>query len=176
MKMIVGLGNPLPEYETTYHNVGMLAVEYIAKELEKNGVSLAFKPHKGLFKYASAGDVALVLPLTFMNESGAAVKEAMKKFGASAADLVVIHDESDMSVGAYKMSSGRNAAGHKGAQSIMDALRSKEFLRIRIGIREKNEKKRKKASEFVLKTIKPKDLKALQEVFEKIARELFTSR
>lgn len=172
-KIIVGLGNPLPEYEATYHNVGMLAIEYLANGLQKNGVPLAFKSHKSLFKYALTDDVALVLPLTFMNESGRAVREAMKKFGGAAKNLIVIHDESDMAIGTYKISSGRNAAGHKGAQSIMDALKSKEFLRVRIGIRQANERKRKKASEFVLKAIRPKDLDVLRKIFEKIAREIF---
>jgi len=164
-KIIVGLGNPLPEYDATYHNVGMLALKHMANELKNGGEPLVFKPHKKLFEYALAGGTALVLPLTFMNESGTAVKEAMKKFGAAVKDLVVIHDESDLPVGTYKMSSERGAAGHKGAQSIMDALRSKEFLRVRIGIRDKNEKKRKKASEFVLKKITPKDMKTLRTVF-----------
>jgi PTH1 family peptidyl-tRNA hydrolase len=111
-------------------------------------------------------------PLTFMNESGVAVKEAMKKFGAAAEDLLVIHDESDLTVGDFKVSTGKNAAGHRGIQSIIDHIGTNEFQRVRIGIRPAREVVRKKASEFVLKQIAKKDRERLEEVFKKIIEEL----
>lgn len=157
-KLVIGLGNPSPEFEGTYHNVGAAAVRAIAHDAE-------FKRYKKLFTFAIMGDLAFVIPLTFMNESGAAAKEAMKKFGVSSKDLIVIHDESDLALGKYKISMGRGAAGHKGVQSIMDALRANDFTRIRIGIRDADEKKRKKASAFVLKKISAKDGKVLADVF-----------
>lgn len=158
MKVIVGLGNPGADYENTYHNAGALAVRTLAD-------GLAWKTHKKLFSYAMGGGTAFVIPLVFMNEAGRAVKEAAKKFGARPEDLTVMHDESDLPVGAYKISFGRGAAGHKGVQSVMDALRSGSFERVRIGIRNPRERKRKKAEEFVLRTITARDRKALEEVF-----------
>ncbi len=157
-KIVVGLGNPGPDYEDTYHNVGSMAVKAIARDL-------AWKPHKKLFMSASADDTSFVIPLTFMNESGKAVKEALKKIGAGAKDLIVIHDESDLPLGTYKISVGRGAAGHKGVQSIMDSLHAKDFTRIRIGVRDPKEKKRKKAEEFILKKISAKDVRVLKGVF-----------
>lgn len=171
--IIVGLGNPGAAFASTYHNVGKAALQKIAERLEQEGNAIAFKKYKGFFEYASASGTALVTPLTFMNESGAAVKEALKKFGAKPASLIILHDESDLPIGKYKWSAGRGAAGHKGVRSIMEALRTNDLTRIRIGIRAANETKRKKASEFVLKKITAKDQKTLDEVFGKIADELF---
>jgi PTH1 family peptidyl-tRNA hydrolase len=169
----VGLGNPGARFKNTYHNVGMLAVEYIAEELEEGGATIAWKTHKNLFNYALAADTALVIPLTFMNESGVAVKEALKRLSGAEHDLILIHDESDLTVGTYRISSGRNAAGHNGVQSTMDVLGTKNFTRVRIGIRGKNEVKRKKASEFVLKKIKPQDLALFLGVFKRISAEAY---
>ncbi len=157
-KIVVGLGNPGPEFENTYHNVGILALKKMAGSAE-------FKTYKHLFEYAEAQDTAFIAPLTFMNGAGAAVREALKKFGAKPKDLVVIHDDSDIPVGKYKISRERGSAGHKGVQSIMDALHTNDFTRIRIGIRAPNEVKRKKAEEFVLKKIRPADREVLEELF-----------
>jgi peptidyl-tRNA hydrolase, PTH1 family len=174
-KIIVGLGNPGKEYERTYHNAGAQALLTIAKEAAQesfSGEMLAFKKHKQYFVYAQAANLVFVLPLTFMNESGVAVKEALKKFGVDAPDLIVLHDESDLTVGTYKIAQGRGAAGHKGVQSIMDALESNDFTRVRIGIRPAREAHRKKAEEFVLAKIKPADEKELEKVFSIIAKEI----
>ncbi len=163
--IIVGLGNPGEEYATTYHNVGALALRTIAGAAE-------FKTHKALFLFATTGEAVFILPLTFMNESGVAVREAMKKLDAKPNDLIVIHDESDLSVGTYKISVGKNSAGHRGVQSIMDALHAKDFTRVRIGIRPANERRREKAGVFVLKNITAKDRKVFEKIFNEIAAQL----
>ncbi|MGC9599452.1 MAG: aminoacyl-tRNA hydrolase [Minisyncoccia bacterium] len=166
--ILVGIGNPGPEFENTYHNVGRAALATIARRLP-NGESLAWKTHKKLFRYAAHGTMVLVAPLTFMNESGRAVREAMKKFKAAPEDLVVVHDESDLPVGTYKISFGRGSAGNKGIQSIITTLRTNRFTRIRIGIREAGEKKHRKASAFVLVKITPKDRVVFDALFSAIA-------
>jgi peptidyl-tRNA hydrolase, PTH1 family len=177
--IIVGLGNPGAEFEATYHNVGKLALEaFVRLANEKAAAVGEFKTHKKLFAFAvakdaAAGYAAFVVPLVFMNESGAAVREAMKKCKAQPAALVVIHDDSDLPIGSYRISVGSGAAGHKGVQSVIDALHTADFTRIRIGIRPAREKTRKKASAFVLKKITQKDCAVLNTVFQKIAEELF---
>jgi PTH1 family peptidyl-tRNA hydrolase len=153
-KIVVGLGNPGKEYAGTFHNVGVLAMETLAA---LSG------------EWAGGAPPLFVAPTTFMNESGGAVRAAMKKFGARPEDLIVLHDESDLPLGDYKTSFGKNSAGHKGVQSIIDALGTKEFTRIRIGIRPPQERHRTKASSFVLKMIGARDRKILDGVFEKIA-------
>jgi len=153
-KIMVGLGNPGIEYEHTYHNAGFLMLESALTHL---GPSPEWKKYKRSFEYAEADGFVFVRPLTFMNASGNAVLEALKKFGLQPKDLIVVHDDSDITVGNYKISFARSSAGHKGVQSIIDTLKTNEFTRIRIGIRQPNEARRKKAGEFALKKISKKD-------------------
>lgn len=167
--LIIGLGNPGVEFENTYHNVGFLAVDAI---LANNEEPRPWKTHKKLFSYARARNLVFVKPLTFMNESGIAVKEALKKFGVPPEKLVVIHDESDLAIGNLKFSIGKNAAGHNGVQSIMNHIGTKEFQRIRIGVRPVRETARKKAGAFVLSSITIKDRATLAKVFEEIAKSV----
>ena len=113
-----------------------------------------------------------VKPLVFMNESGKAVALAAREFGAQPENIVVIHDDSDLTLGDFKVSFGKNAGGHKGVQSTIDALRSKNFTRIRIGIRPKTETRRKKAGAFVLAAITKKDNEILENVYKEIEEVL----
>jgi PTH1 family peptidyl-tRNA hydrolase len=160
-KIIVGLGNPGVEYEITYHNVGLLALQAFAPK----GV---WKKHANLFTYLATQDAVFIHPLTYMNESGKAVRAAIKKYNANAEELVVLHDESDLMTGDYKISVARNAAGHKGIQSIIDLLGTNAFTRIRIGIRSPREVIRKKAGDFALKPIAIADRKTFARVFTEI--------
>jgi len=171
IEIFVGLGNPGAAYEHTYHNVGTLALEKIFASRLADGEAPNWKSYKKLFLYAASPTAVFVKPLTFMNESGVAVSAALKKFGASPANLVVLHDESDLPIGNFKISTARNAAGHNGVQSIIDHLGTNAFTRIRIGIRPADEATRKKASDFVLKRITKKGEVILESVFEKIIRE-----
>jgi PTH1 family peptidyl-tRNA hydrolase len=110
-----------------------------------------------------------------MNESGRAVKDAMRTFGVNAKDIVVIHDDSDISVGMFKRAGGGGSAGHNGIRSIIEHLHTEDFARIRIGIRAANEVHRKKAGDFVLSPITADDKKIFEGVFEEI-RNTFTLR
>jgi len=174
--IILGLGNPGAEYEHTYHNAGALAVEQLAKAPGEGGEP-RWKAHKKLFVYFSnlqppTSNLIFIRPLVFMNESGLAAKEALKKFNAAPEDLAVIHDDSDLPLGEYKISRGQGSAGHKGVQSVIDHLGTSAFERIRIGIRERrteNGERRKQAGDFVLDQISTKDKKILEKVFEEIS-------
>lgn len=166
MTILVGLGNPGKEYENTYHNAGFLALESM---LPPTGADRgALKKYKKLFDFLETDSVVFVWPLTFMNDSGKAVREALKKFDGTAKDLVVVHDDSDLTIGHYKTSFARNSAGHNGVQSIIDALGTNAFTRVRIGIRPAMEKRRQKAGEFALKKITSGDQKKLADVFRTI--------
>jgi PTH1 family peptidyl-tRNA hydrolase len=168
--LIIGLGNPDPTLQNTYHNLGMLAVESLASDLSKEVKPVKFRANKGLFSYAKIGKQTFVKPLVFMNESGLAVKEAMRVFNAKPNNIVVIHDDSDITVGNVKYSSGGGSAGHKGISSIIQHINTNEFSRIRIGIRENNET-RKKAEEFVLSPITAKDHQVFKEIFSSLSLE-----
>ena len=105
-----------------------------------------------------------------MNDSGYPVNAACRVFGIKPDKLVVVHDDSDIALGKYKVSFGSRAAGHKGVQSIIDALGTAEFFRIRIGIRPDTEKR--KALSFVLKKITSAHAKTLEAVFATLCEEL----
>jgi PTH1 family peptidyl-tRNA hydrolase len=182
--LIIGLGNPDPALETTYHNVGALAVQWIAEHAAKNGNSatansnaaapaLKFRTHKDSFSYAKLDNNIFIRPLTYMNESGRAVKDAMRVFGASAENIIIIHDDSDIPVGEFKRVTGGGSAGHNGIKSIIDHLHTEDFSRIRIGIRAANEVHRKKAGDFVLSPISTANKKSFDAVFRKIRDRYF---
>lgn len=171
--LIIGLGNPDPELLNTYHNVGVLAVDRLAADAaEGSGAELKFRAHKDAFEYTKIGSRIFIRPLVYMNESGLAVHAALRAFGAGAKDIVILHDDSDIPVGEFKRAQGGSSAGHKGIASIIDHLHTEDFARIRIGIRAKDEVRRKKAGDFVLSPITPADKKIFEEVFQEISPSL----
>lgn len=165
IKLIVGLGNPGKEYERTYHNVGVMALEHIRRALE----GTPYETNKRTrFAWSRGEGLVFVKPLTYMNEAGTPVALANKLFKVPPRALLVIHDESDLALGTYRISFDRGAAGHRGVQSVIDALGTKAFFRIRIGIRPERERGRAQAGEFVLKTISNRDQGLLEEVLSDV--------
>ncbi|MBI2552006.1 aminoacyl-tRNA hydrolase [Candidatus Uhrbacteria bacterium] len=137
MKLIVGLGNPGKEYEKTRHNVGFLAVDGIARDLQfskwKMEKKLEAEVCRG-FIASCCEDVILAKPQTFMNNSGAAVKKLTVNYRLTTDDLLIVHDDLDLELGTLRLSYGSGSAGHNGVQSIIDALGTKDFWRLRVGI------------------------------------------
>jgi PTH1 family peptidyl-tRNA hydrolase len=134
VKLIVGLGNPGPEYETTPHNLGFLAIDRLAADLN---VAVRNRQCKALTARTQIGQEPVVLakPETFMNLSGMAVRELVRKLEIQPeSDLIVIQDELDFPFGTLRIHRARNSAGHNGIESIVDSLGTKDFLRIRIGV------------------------------------------
>lgn len=170
--LVVGLGNPGPRYTHTHHNLGFMAIDYLAKSLgQKPGL---FKK-TALFEYTKTDSFILVRPRTFMNDSGPAVRAAVhhflkKKSGLKGNfdQLLVIHDDSDIPVAKTKLVFGRGAAGHHGVSSIIQALGTKNFWRFRIGIR----KNTRRAGEFVLAPIAKKDQESFQSEFRGLKEKL----
>ncbi len=166
IRVVVGLGNPGEEYEHTYHNVGILFL----RELETMCEAVPKIHSLKKFEYSKIGSQVLARPCTFMNESGEAVREVLRFFKETPDHLLVVHDDSDLLLGTYKIDFGRGTAGHRGVASIIGLLHTKNFYRLRIGIRPPTLEggKRMKASEFVLKKIKKRDLETLSDVFRTI--------
>ena len=134
VKLIVGLGNPGIEYQFTPHNVGFLAVDRIASE---RGVEIRNRQCRALTARIQVGDelVLLAQPETYMNLSGVSVRELVAEYDAKPeADLIVIQDELDFPLGTLRIHTRRSSAGHNGIESIIDALGTQDFLRIRIGV------------------------------------------
>lgn len=134
MKLIVGLGNPGIEYQFTPHNSGFLAVDRIA---EQCGARVSNRRCRSLTAKARLGghDVLLAKPETYMNLSGMAVGELVREFEVDPAeDLIVLYDELDLPLGTLRIRRRGSSAGHNGVESIIGALGTNEFVRVRLGI------------------------------------------
>jgi PTH1 family peptidyl-tRNA hydrolase len=134
VKLIVGLGNPGIEYQFTPHNLGFLVVDQIA---QRCAVRVSNRHCRSLTAKASvAGEpVLLAKPETYMNLSGLAVRELVEEYEIEPAkDLIVIHDELDFPLGTMRIRQRGSSAGHNGMESVIGALGTQEFLRIRLGV------------------------------------------
>ena len=131
--IIVGLGNPGDEYHKTRHNIGMRAVEAFCIR-EKLPACVENKKYKSLTAHGVVGKerVHIVLPQTFMNKSGQAVATVVQSKKA-AQKLIVVHDDLDLPQGTLKISYGRSSGGHRGVESVIRAIKTKDFIRVRIG-------------------------------------------
>ncbi|MBP5593129.1 MAG: aminoacyl-tRNA hydrolase [Clostridia bacterium] len=132
MKIIVGLGNPGTEYESTYHNLGWIAIDVLADKL---GIRLSEKKCDSLVGVKSRNGEKIVLakPLTYMNLSGSAVKQLLSSYKASLDDLIVIYDDIDILVGEYRFREKGSAGTHNGMRDIIAKLGDENFKRVRIG-------------------------------------------
>ena len=146
MILIVGLGNPGKKYEKTRHNVGFRIIDVLEKEI-------------------SDENIVLLRPQTFMNNSGKAVKQLISHYSLNAKPyiLIVIHDDIDLPLGTIRVSQNVSSAGHKGVQSIIDELKTKNFFRVRIGIKPKFKVDTEK---FVLKNFTKEEEKILEKVMK----------
>lgn len=167
IKLVVGLGNPGVRYARTYHNTGRMAVTALANVPEKD-----FKPSTDYLSYR-ATDRIFIIPRTFMNGSGLAIKSALRALRAKPRELLVVHDDADLTLGTYRLAWARGAAGHRGVESIMSALGTKEFWRLRIGIRSPAFEK-KKADAFVLCITTRADETSIRGAVEKFAEKYLT--
>jgi PTH1 family peptidyl-tRNA hydrolase len=134
VKLIVGLGNPGPEYELTPHNLGFLTIDRIASD---RGVEVRNRQCQALTGRTQIGDepILLVKPETFMNLSGLSVRQLLDEYQLRPeSDLVVIYDELDLPMGTIRIRQRGSSAGHNGMVSLIGALGTQEFLRIRLGI------------------------------------------
>ena len=130
MKVIVGLGNPGPEYESTRHNAGWLALASLAPQLGSN----YWKTECGAEVSHCKDEVLLVKPQSFMNLSGGPVKNVLDKYKLSVDDLIIVYDDMDIELGSIRVRKGGSAAGHNGMKSLISKLGTQEFVRVRIGI------------------------------------------
>ena len=159
MKILVGLGNPGEEYKNTRHNAGRIMVGLIKKKLESE---------------SNRQKIKFLLPDTFMNNSGKAVAPLVKS-KKDLKDLVVVYDDIDLPLGRMKISFDRSSGGHNGLGSIIKALKSQEFVRIRVGITPstpkgvvKKPKGEKAVINFILGEFKKPELEILKKLSKKI--------
>ena len=175
--LIVGLGNPGAQYQNSRHNVGFETIEYFTEFLLKEGEFGGWKKERqtrstiGKGTYAE-NDFILAKPDTFMNNSGSAVKALLKKYTLAPNNLVVVHDDIDITIGSYKYARNRGSAGHKGVQSIIDVLGTKDFWRIRIGIQPESGKP-KNTNTFVLANLTKEEQPILSDLTTEVIPKIY---
>jgi peptidyl-tRNA hydrolase, PTH1 family len=173
VKLIVGLGNPGEQYQFSPHNVGFLAIDRIAENLK---VEVRNRQCRALTARAVIADpnqgeqaVLLAKPETFMNLSGVSVRELVREYDAKPeSDLIVIQDELDFPLGTLRIHTRRSSAGHNGIESIIGALGTNDFLRIRVGVAP--EFKVSDGPDYLLAPMKKKQLEVVDGVLD-IAEE-----
>jgi peptidyl-tRNA hydrolase, PTH1 family len=162
VKLIVGLGNPGVEYQFTPHNLGFLTIDRIANEF---GVEVRNRQCRALTARVVIGaeTVLLAKPETFMNLSGISVRELVSKHEVEVEeDLIVIQDELDFPLGAIRLQRRRSSAGHNGIESIIGALGTQDFLRIRMGVAP--DRKIEDGMSYLLAPFRKAELKVVDEM------------
>lgn len=167
--LVVGLGNPGPEYASTRHNAGFLVADLLGTE---HGIRLA--RHKRAHAQSGEGrfhvpgpHVVLAEPMSFMNESGGPITSLMGFYGVQPDRMIVIHDELDIPFGAVRAKLGGGDNGHNGLRSIRKAIGTGDFLRVRVGIG--RPPGRQDPAEYVLKPFSSVERKSLAEVVQRAA-------
>ena len=161
MKLIVGLGNPGEQYQFTPHNLGFLAIDRLAEQCK---VEVRNRQCRALTARAviASEQVLLAKPQTFMNLSGLSVRELVTEYEVRPEfDLIVIQDELDFSLGTVRIHARRSSAGHNGIESIIDALGTKEFLRVRVGVAP--ERKLEDGQSYLLSPFRKAQMKTVEE-------------
>lgn len=169
MKVIVGLGNPEKKYHNTRHNVGFMFVDYLAKKLNVFSTKkMTEKFNSVVFETVLNGErILLIKPQTYMNLSGDAVSQIMSFYKVKLDDLLVIHDDLDISIGSYKLQKGKGPKCHNGILDIEDSLGNSMFWRLRVGIDSSDRREIQSPSkDFVLMRFHDNEIDEIQNVFE----------
>ncbi len=161
-KLVVGLGNPGPEYENTYHNSGFVVVDLMSNTKKYN------KKFDGLV--TETENYIFLKPQTFMNKSGQSVQKALNYYKLPLENLIVIHDDADIEAGKYKIQKGRSSAGHNGVEDIIEKLGTEDFWRVRIGI-PRPENQNITLKDWVLTKIKP-DVFDLEKISPNLIKDI----
>ena len=161
MRLIVGLGNPGPEYQWTPHNLGFLAVDELAN---RGGIRVERPEAKALVGKGKLADeeVLLAKPQTFMNLSGIAIRELLEKYELGPEDLLVLWDEVQLPWGVLRIGKDGSAGSHNGAQSVISAVGTQGFARLRLGCGPDHPLSGRK--EYVLRAMKKSELEVAAEM------------
>ncbi len=165
MRLIVGLGNPGKKYIKTRHNIGFRILDKIRIENNFPDFKLDKKFNALLSK---KNGVFLLKPQTFMNKSGISVSNFIRYYNVEPSKLIVIHDDADFKLGKVKIDKNRSSGGHKGVQSVINHLSTKEFWRLRFGIG----KEEKKAGDIALEKFSKKEDEKVERLIQKVINEI----
>ncbi len=165
--MLVGLGNHGEQYAATRHNIGFMAVDRLAEEFKTTFNEVICRSDVARAR-RDGEEIVLAKPKTYMNRSGRAVKELMDEFSAAPDDLTILHDDIDIALGKIKEKTGGGSAGHNGIESIVWALGTGEFRRIRLGVGRPPEGM--DAADYVLSPFEANELETVDRLLDECCR------
>ena len=164
MYAIVGLGNPDSRYALTPHNVGFMVCDLLSFSFNFSfNFSTKFIGQIGNFTYG-LHKIVVLKPHTYMNLSGKSVGLLVNFYKIEIGNIIVIHDDIDLNLGVIRIKKGSSSGGHKGVQSVIDALGSNNFIRIKIGV---GKDENREASEYVLSSLDQERLKVINDSIER---------
>jgi len=174
MFLVIGLGNPGQKFQKTRHNVGFTALDAFARNNDFPDFTFDKKSNSLTSDSIMENEkIILSKPQTFMNNSGQSVKTLYSKFRILNSNLIIVHDDIDLLLGKIKISVGSSSAGHKGIESIIRMLGTKDFIRVRIGI-QPEQAKPKDVENFVLKKFTKEESQVVNETLENSSQTLQT--
>lgn len=168
MKLIVGLGNPESKYNWTRHNTGFLALDYYFK---LKGLEWGSKPRLGAL-YGRTGDIIFIKPQDYYNDSGRSVREYTRYYKISMDDILVVCDDFNLKFGEIRYRSSGSAGGNNGLKSIISALGTGDFARLRIGTGNDELRLRVGDVDFVLSKFNPEEKKSLPDLLNRVAAKV----
>ena len=183
MKLIIGIGNPGEKYKGNRHNVGWLVLDELKQEISKSEFLISNQTLNPNFQFqkkfqseiVKLGNLILAKPQTMMNSSGKAVRKLVDHYKIKMPNLWVIHDDLDLRLGNYKIQKGKGPREHKGLLSIYEALRTKDFWHVRVGVDNRDKDSRTAGEAYVLQDFLPEEQKIVNEVIKKIVDGLIST-
>lgn len=171
MRLIVGLGNPDPEYQWTPHNLGFMAVDELANRAAIRVERPEGKALVGRGKLAGE-QILLAKPQTYMNLSGISVRELLEKYGLDVNDLLLMWDEVQLPLGTIRIHADGSAGSHNGAQSVISAVGTQAFARLRLGCAPDHPLSGRR--EYVLRPMKKAELEVAAEMLDEAGNAVET--
>ena len=176
MKLIVGLGNPGEKYVNNRHNVGFIFVDHLLKTATDKAEGFEYDKYLQAETKEiriNAEQIVLVKPQTYMNKSGIAVRSCIDRYTINMAqDLIIVHDDLDIPLGKFKIQKGSGPKLHNGLESIEKTLRFKDFLRIRIGVDNRDPNNRIDGETYVLQDFLGTEIEILNTTLDKLLERL----
>ncbi|HOF42247.1 MAG TPA: aminoacyl-tRNA hydrolase [Candidatus Moranbacteria bacterium] len=183
MKLIIGLGNPGKQYENTRHNAGFMVLDKLKESWgfpefkfdKKFNAEISEGSISGKSRDAAAEKMILAKPQTFMNLSGDTIKELVNFYKIPVEDITIIHDDLDINLGEYKISTDASSGGHNGVQDIFDKLGTQKIKRYRIGIEGEERRKSRgpiSGDVFVVQNFSDKELKETEKAILEVVKSL----
>lgn len=174
MKMIVGLGNPGTKYARNRHNVGFMFLDWLGHKVDASDFQIQARFEAEIADVPSEDKTFFVKPQTFMNNSGKAVRSIADFYDIEPTEIILVHDDLDITLGEFKIQQGKGPKVHNGITSVEQHLGTTDFTRVRIGVDNRDGDRTIPGKDYVLQNFSAEEMQSLTPVFEQIYTELWT--